>query len=261
MIFGTYLLYIEDNPDLTINTFKKIISSGASTFQPEGSNFLFEINHEIIDNRFYWLSCDYDNAKKFKDYVINTSTGEKEDNPRNVNQVETRQQVFVCFDCSDNRLYLSDKSRKSFVSKYFADALQKEVQIKTIISSADSFYNQISTLHQLRFTQVDNLFSRGTTIFNDVPNFYGLDLPNKMKIAFTYDGHAVTEGFKGFVDYVLNNRDSFKDVILIGHDDTGLEKVFDLSNVYSKISFKINKDEFDRYSSVEVRSKLLDQLR
>lgn len=261
MIFGTYLLYIDDDPEIDLSTFEKIIDVGATTFQYSRSNFLFEINHSIYDDRYYWLECDYDNKKAFKDYVINTSTGEKESNPRTVHQIETRQQLFVCFDCLRKRLYVSDRARLPFIKAYIHDSLQKDVQIKTVISSAEQFYSQVSSLHQLKFTQVDNLFARETDVFHDVPNFYGLDLPDKMKITFSYTGHPINKSVKGFVDYMMSHRDSFRDVLLIGSNDDGLEKVFDLNSVISKISLNADKDHFDRYDSVEVRTKLFNQLR
>lgn len=261
MVFGTYLLFVDDNPELGLNTFTDIINVGPSMFKPNRGKYLFEIKHSIIDNRFYWMECDYDNARLFKDYVINFETGEKEDNPRTMNQVETRQQLFVCFDCLSHRLYVSDRNRLPFVKAYIKDALQKEVNIKTVISSAEDFYEQVSTLHQLKFTQIDNLFSRDTDIFNEVPNFYGLDLPDKMKLTLTYSGHPINKSLKGLVQYMTNHRDYFSDVLLIGSDDDGLEKVFDLSSVLHKVVIDIRKDEHDRYDSNDVRTKLLSQLR
>jgi hypothetical protein len=36
------------------------------------------------------MSCEYDDAARFRDYVVNQETGEKEPNPRRKSQVEPR---------------------------------------------------------------------------------------------------------------------------------------------------------------------------
>lgn len=53
---------------------------------------------DIIENRFFWMSCEYDDAVRFRDYVIDKGTGERMPNPRSKDQVEPRQQFFACYD-------------------------------------------------------------------------------------------------------------------------------------------------------------------
>lgn len=48
-----------------------------------------------IENRFFWMSCEYDDAVRFRDYVIDKGTGERMPNPRSKDQVEPRQQFFA----------------------------------------------------------------------------------------------------------------------------------------------------------------------
>ena len=56
------------------------------------------LRRNIIDERFFWLACDYDDATSFRDYVVNQNTGEKEPNLRTKSQVEPRKQFFACYD-------------------------------------------------------------------------------------------------------------------------------------------------------------------
>ena len=69
-----------------------------TSYKPERQKYLYSIDMEIIDDRYFWMSCDYDDAVRFRDYVINKETGEKEPNPRSKEQIEPRQQFFACYD-------------------------------------------------------------------------------------------------------------------------------------------------------------------
>lgn len=146
MKFCNFLLRVDGIREASIDDFKSVIEKGLRTYRPEHQKYLYSIEMEIIDDRFFWMSCDYDDAVKFRDYVINRETGEKEPNPRSKAQIEPKQQFFACYDCSEHFLYLNDLNRRSFLSQYLSDTLQKEFQINNVYSSVDDFCNRIKTI-------------------------------------------------------------------------------------------------------------------
>lgn len=98
MRFGTFLLRVDNREEASLDDLKRVCEIGLKRFQPLGQKNLYMIDTDIIDDRYFWLSCDYDDAVIFKDYVVNQETGETEPNPRSKNQVELKKQFFVCYD-------------------------------------------------------------------------------------------------------------------------------------------------------------------
>ena len=109
--FCNFLLRVDGIREASIDDFKSVIEKGLRTYRPEHQKYLYSIEMEIIDDRFFWMSCDYDDAVKFRDYVINRETGEKEPNPRSKAQIEPRILTTGCslFLCSYLRLSVSQR--------------------------------------------------------------------------------------------------------------------------------------------------------
>ena len=139
MKFCNFLLRVDGIREASIDDFKSVIEKGLRTYRPEHQKYLYSIEMEIIDDRFFWMSCDYDDAVKFRDYVINRETGEKEPNPRSKAQIEPKQQFFACYDCSEHFLYLNDLNRRSFLSQYLSDTLQKRIPDKQCVQFCRRF--------------------------------------------------------------------------------------------------------------------------
>ena len=77
MKFCNFLLRVDGIREASIDDFKSVIEKGLRTYRPEHQKYLYSIEMEIIDDRFFWMSCDYDDAVKFRDYVINRENGVK----------------------------------------------------------------------------------------------------------------------------------------------------------------------------------------
>ena len=261
MKFCNFLLRVDGIREASIDDFKSVIEKGLRTYRPEHQKYLYSIEMEIIDDRFFWMSCDYDDAVKFRDYVINRETGEKEPNPRSKAQIEPKQQFFACYDCSEHFLYLNDLNRRSFLSQYLSDTLQKEFQINNVYSSVDDFCNRVKTIRGFKYTQVDNLFGRSSDLFAQVGNIWGQDLPSKIQLKMAYNDIPVHGGGRQLVDIFSCHRCEFEDVIIIGCDDAGVEQTFDFSSLLKHITVQPTKDENEHFDPCEVRELLLQKLR
>lgn len=261
MNFFNYLLRVGGVREASLDDFKKVIQIGPHIFQPTRQKFLYEIEMEILEDRFFWMSCDYDNAKQFRNYVVNQNTGKKEPNPRSKAQIEPRQQFFACYDCQKHFLHLNDMDRRSFLQKYLSDTLQKEFIINNIYSSVGDFCDRIKTIRGFRYTQIDNFFGRGSDLFKQIGGIWGHDLPSKVQLKVSYGDIPIHEGGRGIVDILTNHREEFEDIIIIGCDDKGMEQTFDFSSVLKHLTIRPTKDENEHFDPMEVQNLLLNELR
>ena len=78
MKFCNFLLRVGGIREASLEDFRQVLSKGNRTYKPERQKYLYSIDMEIIADRYFWMSCDYDDAVRFRDYVINKETGEKE---------------------------------------------------------------------------------------------------------------------------------------------------------------------------------------
>ena len=263
MRFGAFLLHVEGTRDATIEDLIEVHnlhSLGSNIFKPEGQKFLYVIETKIIDNRFFWFSCEYDDAASFREYVVDSETGERQPNPREKKQVEPRKQLFACFDANRKRLYISDFNKKNTLRNFLSHTVQKEFYIQNIYSSVDEFCDRIKTIKGYKFTQVDNLFSRQNDIFKAVIDYGLLDVPKELQLHVSYGDVPVHSG-RALIDRLHQDKDKFEHVIIIGADDDGIEQTFDFSSVIERIDIKPTRDENEHYDPSEVESLLLARLR
>ena len=261
MKFCIFLLRVDGIREASLDDFNEVIQKGLRTYKPEKQKYLYSIEMEIIDDRFFWMSCDYDNAVGFRDYVVNKGTGEKEPNPRSKEQIEPRQQFFACYDCCTHILYLNDLTRRGFLQQYLSDTVQKDFQINNVYASVDEFCNRIKTIRGFQYTQTDNLFGRSSNLFTQVGNLWGQDLPSKIQLKITYGGMPIHGGGRQIIDMFNRHKEEFENVIIIGGDDEGVEHTFDFSSVLKHFEIYPVKDENDHYDPSEIKALLLDELR
>lgn len=261
MQFCNFLLRVNGTREATLNDFKEVIQKGIRTYRPDRQKYLYSINMDIIDDRFFWMACDYDDAKSFRNYVVNRESGEKEPNPRTKDQIEPRRQFFACYDCKTHFLYLNDLTRRRFLQQYLSDSLQKEFQINNIYTSVDEFCDKIKAIRGFQFTQINNLFSRNSDIFTQIGNIWGQDLPNKLQLKITYGDIPVHQGGRKLVDLFNHHKEEFEDVIITGCDDKGMEHTFDFSSVLKHCVIHPIKDENEHFDPIEVQQLLLAELR
>lgn len=263
MKFRNYRIIVDEEREASIEDCEQIIRVGKRSFRRDNQKFLYSIDMKIVENRFLWISCDYDDANSFREFVVNESTGGREPNPRRKNQIELRQQLFACYDCELHNLYLNDVSKRNFLEQYLGDSSQKEFRIINIYSSVDEFCKRVKTIREFRYTQVDNLFTRNSDLFKQVGSIFGLDLPSKIQLKIGCGNLPVHGNGKMLIDTLCRgkDKDEFSNVIVIGCDDKGVEQAFDFSSLLKCIEISPQKDENEHYDPQEVLELILRELR
>lgn len=260
MKFSTLLLRVDGTREATLDDLSRICEIGMKTFHPDGQKNLYVIDTSIVDNRFFWMVCDYDDAASFCDYVINQNTGEREPNPRTKSQVEPRKQFFACYDTDKHLLYINDLYRKNMLTGYLSDSIQKEFVINNVYASVDEFCARIKSIRGFQYIQVRDLISQSGDIFQQVSNIWGLDAPDKIQMKIAYGDVPVHKG-RALIERFHRNKEQFENVIIIGCDDAGVEQTFDFSSIIRRIEISPVKDENEHYEPQDVLNLLLTELR
>lgn len=147
MKFNAMLLDYEGIRPATIEDLRAVHEKHSEIYCPEGQKNLYVIETEIIDNRFFWLACEYEDTEKFRDYVIDLETGEKQQNPRTQKQIEPRQQFFACYDDQRKRLFISSLNVKAIFKRILDETAQKDFHLRNIYASVDDFCARVKTIN------------------------------------------------------------------------------------------------------------------
>lgn len=259
MKFSSFRVIVQSVRDANLDDFKAVAEKGKTFDHPYNQKYLYTITKEIVDNRFFWMACEYDNAVSFRPYLVDAGTGEKTPNLRSKSQIEPRQQLFVCYDTKECLLYLSDMTKRAFLTRYFFESTQLSFKIKNVYSSLEEFCNHIKVLRSARFTQRDNLYNRNNSIFKQISGALALDVPEKLQLKVGL-GDIPVQGGMGFINTLKANRSSFEDIVIVGVGDDDIEKTFDFSTVIKHIELHPQKDENEHFDPDEVKYLLLNEL-
>lgn len=241
---------------------EKIISFGKNKY--EYNNEVFLIEKKIVDNRYLWMYCQYENSKLYGEIVLDTEKEKQHKNTRKKNEIELRKQLFLILDTESQLLYLSDITKKGAIKAYFTEELQADIIIKNLYSSLDEFQKSVKILKKLKFTQYRNISNTldKESIFMQQANELGLDMPEKIMMQIEYPNTFVGN-LKNGIQILKKKKDQgyFSDIILIGEDDFGIEQSFDFTSIIKNIEVAVKKNEDDRYDENEVERNFFEKIR
>lgn len=259
MKFSSMLLYVNDEFP-TKQTFEQLLDIGRALYRK--GKFLYSIEKSFADDNHFWMYFQYDNESLYTNTVVDTLDNSAKSNPRPKNQVEMRYQLFACYDFERHLLYVSDYGKKTTVTDYIGDMLQKPTYVKNVLKSIDDFVSVVRHLKSVTFTQRRNLFnSTSDSIFQKQADLYGLDLPEKSKIKLDYGHSPIGMAKSALQRWGLKHANGeFEDVVVVGIDDAGFENSFNFSTMISTVEFDLSRDDNYRYNPDNVRTLLLAKL-
>lgn len=236
----------------------------ARLYIDEYNNEVFLIEKKIVDNRYLWMYCQYDNSKLYGEIVLDTEKEKQHKNTRKKYEIELRKQLFLILDTESQLLYLSDITKKGAIKAYFTEELQADIIIKNLYSSLDEFQKSVKVLKKLKFTQYRNISNTldKESIFMQQANELGLDMPEKIMMQIEYPNTFVGN-LKNGIQILKKKKDQgyFSDIILIGEDDFGIEQSFDFTSIIKNIEVAVRKNEDDRYDENEVERNFFEKIR
>lgn len=157
---------------------------------------------------------------------------------------------------------MSDIGKKGFIEAYIGSTLSKKVQIKNIYASIDDFDNCVKTVKKLKFVQVKNLITTAPgSSFEAQCNIYGFDAPKKISSYIDFDNvpWAEIRASIRLLEQKRNNGELEK-VVLVGHDDSGVEQSFDFRNLIHSIEVIVDKNEDKMLDNKEVQTSFLNHV-
>ena len=161
-------------------------------------------------------------------------------------------------------VYISDIAKKGVVKEYLSEELQADVIIKNVYSSLDEFQDAIKYLKKLKFTQQRNIMNvaDNESIFMQQVSELGLDMPDKITMQIEYP-NTLIGSLRNGIQNIKKKREQgyFKDIVLIGVDDSGIEQSFDFSSVVKNIEILTHKNEDERYDKEEVERCFFEKIR
>ena len=119
-------------------------------------------------------------------------------------------------------------------------------------------------LKKLKFTQQRNIMNvaDNESIFMQQVSELGLDMPDKITMQIEYP-NTLIGSLRNGIQNIKKKREQgyFKDIVLIGVDDSGIEQSFDFSSVVKNIEILTHKNEDERYDKEEVERCFFEKIR
>lgn len=263
MVFNEYNIIVDDRKinEIDINNF---IKANNISKRFEYNDKFYEVKSKFIEKRFWYTYIKFDD-NVYNNEVWDTNDDKIKPNPKSRQQVEFRQQIFICYDLSKDLLYSSKsikQMKKTMIQNMIEESIGKKCYIKSIIADLKEFKKQVSNLTKIKFTKIRDLISLQDgyedMFKNTILSHYGLDAPSKFTIE--YDKIPFD---KNLLDLIKKDKDKgkFENVVITGKaiDESVLE--LDFSNLTQKITIDVTKDENGMYDDEEVLNRLLNRIK
>lgn len=228
------------------------------------NDLVYEIDCEIIDEKFFWMYIRIWEAKPYSNKVLNVDTKEISQNKREENEAELRKQLFCIYVPNEKIFYMSDFRKNKLLATYLKDRFKQEFIIKKYFIDPKEFTNNITSLKSLRFVGLNkNLFNGD--IFRGVKELLGYDQDG---FSFTLEVKKIKNSIfdpDKCLDFLLEwkrkkeNRQVDR-MVCVGKDDEGVEKIFNLETFLKKIKLSVKKDKNEMYNPQIVKNALLKEL-
>ncbi len=265
MIFSRYIILVDDDFILK-EDIDRFMDIGFYRF--EHKDKYYEVNPFFLENRFWFIYIKYD-KNSYNDEVWDTNDDKVKLNPKTRQQIEFREQLFICYDLQEKFLYSNKNNFIEIMKKLIYDNMGKECCIKSVISDLKEFKLKVSEITKLTFTKARNLVTieEGYDDMFQIPPFnkYGLDLPDKHIMEYN---NVPLKNDKNYIskilDFMKNDKDSgkFENVVIIGKGTDDEIINFDFNNLKLKIIIKdITKNEDGMYNYDEVLESLLSKIK
>lgn len=226
--------------------------------QYEDNLIYYTISTKLTDT-YFWLSASYGSPNPRPTEILNTDDFSTSANPRNSNEVEQREQLFLIITFCDSSMYISNIRQKGFIKKLFEEKLKKNVIIKDIFKSIEEFYNVIRQIDKICFTSKKrDLFSKIGDINQVLSDNYGMEEPDEFSVEAKYS-RPLTSRIRNTIKKLMRD-DQLKKIIIKGRDDDNFEKVFNNDTFTQKLIICLEKSENGLFNDIMVRDAVLDKL-
>lgn len=228
-----------------------------------------------IDENIYWLYARYGSATPYCEDVIDIDSSTSSDNPRNIKQVEPRNQLFCIYDTQSKLLFVNNLNMKNKIQNFFQNQLNQVdnellIDISNVIINEESFAQQISTLSEISFKYREDLLNSHVLgvldMFPAPKSLLGVDMNEEPDYHLSIKLHNARIGEKflsKFKSLVKLRRDGdLKDLMIVGKDSNLIDTIFKIDSITKKLSLNVKADEQTKlYESEQVKSEFMNNLK
>lgn len=259
--FSGNLLILEGCESFSPAEFCMIQDSDTEKFEVKISDTKSEVinikrtTKTVLDDRFICIYFNEGDKYPYSDTVgvMDGDSFEELENPRKPEMIEMREQLFVVIDCDSQRIWLSDQRQRTAVATWLSEKIGCTVHVKSVISE-QGFVDHIKSVSGISFAVLPHLFNaEGENVLSAhlIRDIFAFGA-ERARVQLMYKNASVTGTIKEKLKQLLSQKENFTEVTVIGRSDEGLDTVFNLEEVVSKIKIQVAADEITKLVDPEI---------
>lgn len=266
MDFSIYSLRV-DRTMFSVETFSDIEDRGEESFPKDFEREILSVDvfhKENINKRFVAFDFDFRQRYPYSLDVINVKSRKnlkKKKNPRNIYELELKDQLFVLVDISLQRMYVSNIKKKRYFLDFLKTKIKKDFTAQPIINEED-FLKKIKIVKEICLT-VDpgDLFSGLDTLSRLLKEDINSFQADQILLDIKYDKGISVHVIREKLERMIGNKASFRRLTVIGQEDGRFESVFNVDGVITRFQIPYNGEEKSKTKdSKRVFELLIDQI-
>ncbi|MBN1969082.1 MAG: hypothetical protein JXR48_00750 [Candidatus Delongbacteria bacterium] len=257
LIFSSYQIIIDDDY-INISKFKKRFAT-----DEKFTKHISELNYDFYSyfrQNYFILYIEYGKPNPRPEEVVNTDTGEKENNPRQSNQYEP-EQCFALLDFNNSIMWLSNGSKKSVILSFLNENFNESTIVIKDIYDEEEFLKNIKILENLKISVLPNrLFVDTNTLSKALlENIYGYEA-DYATLSLSYNKKKNLKNLKSKLRQILSHKEAFKAITISGRDENNLSMLFNDKIITKKIKIKAEIDNNEVFNKDSVFAELINKI-
>lgn len=252
---------------------KYLLYNREENFDIASRKYVFESDAGLELDRFYWCSLEYQESLSYNERVYNDESKNIENNPRKPHQKELSSQLFAVYDTTTGYLFLNNSKKRNVLEFLFNIKLsdnEDKIVIKPVYISYSEFSEKLKLIKEIHLQALPTLFNtQGSDDNSGLLDFFkhqddilGLNGADKIEFKVSFRNVPVSERFTALLNKlnIAQKQSKLEKLICTGFDDNNLEVIFNTETFNQKVSVEIVRDNNSRYSSAEVKDKVIKKL-
>lgn len=191
--------------------------------------------------------------------VYNTKTKEEEKNPRKKNQIEPKEN-FALIDFSNSFLWISNSKKRGIILNFLKENFKKSNFVAKEIYDEKLFKESLKFLDNITVSLIPNLLDNEiilSRVMTEEINGYGA---SRATLRFDYNHTFNNQFIKDKITSILNNKNSFKQIVISGRDEKNLGMILNTEGFARKIEIDAKIDDNEMFIQENVFENLIKKI-
>lgn len=222
---------------------------------------VYNINAQKTDRNVF-VEISYGKTNPRPDTVLNFELEQFEANPRQRNQTELVNQVFVLYDFKTSILYFNNVNNRKILLDILNEVFQSQFNIVGLYNDPQKFQNSLREVSELQFTSVSDMFAGNSERENGLEKLlntphltdFTLNVKFNKKLSHRQFSPMINQLFKDKRNYIVDG------LLIRGIDEDGFETVFNKETFIRKIKINVRLQEDGSVLASEVKEHLINNI-